>query len=340
MASTWQFAGRASAVPNAGDMLPAMVGATPIFLVRQKSGEIAGFYNVCPHRGAKVLPQARCGAKVLACPYHAWSFNLDGSLRRRPHYHGADKHDVTKPGDEMERPGLFGVRTEIFFDWVFVNLDGTAQPLADQFQPLVDRLQGYDFSGAVFDDEVTFDVQANWKLAHENYFDILHKIAIHPELQHSAPIRTNVAYEWVTDDLAVTHHKVQNPFDGRGKGLPGLPGFPEDMRQLGIAVHVYPNTNIMFWDGQITLFTCSPMGPDRTIETFSIYFAEAAMTEDCKSHRQAVFDTWIELNNQDIQPLLWMQEARHIPVFDGGSFSPYWDDVIARYVEKLKADTA
>ena len=339
MSSTWQYAGRASAIPNPGDMLPATVAATPIFLIRQKSGEINGFYNVCPHRGAKILPEARCGATTVTCPYHYWSFNLDGSLRGRPHFYGAGKHDIAKRDDAVERPALWPIRVEVFFDWVFVNLNGNATPLADQFQPLVDKLKGYDFSGAVFGSEITFDVKTNWKLAHENYFDILHKIAIHPELQKSSPIQTNVAFEWVTDNLALTHHTVQNPFDGRGEGLPGLPGFPEDMRQLGIAGHFYPNTNLMFWDGQITLFTCSPIAPDRTIETFSFYFAEEAMTEDYDAQRKAVAETWIALNNQDIGPLLWMQEARKIPVFTGGAFSPYWDQVIAEYVEKLKADT-
>ena len=339
LSSTWQFAGRASAVPDPGDMLPTSVAATPVFLVRQRSGEIAAFYNVCPHRGAKVLPKPCKSAKTIICPYHTWSYNLDGTLRRRPHFDGADNHDVARDDDGVERPSLWRVRAEVFMDWVFLNLDGNAEPLSTQLQPLVDKLEGYDFANCVYGGELTFDVRTNWKLAHENFLDILHKIGIHPELQKSSPIQTNVRYEWLSDDLAISHHTVEEPFEGRGEGLPGLPGFPESMRRLGLSAHIYPNANLQLWDGQLTLFSCTPLAPDHTIETFSVYFAEEAMGEQHRAHRDAVFDMWRHLNEQDIEPLIWMQEARNIPVFNGGSFSPYWDEMIAKYVEKLKTDT-
>ena len=132
---------------------------------------------------------------------------------------------------------------------------------------------------------------------------------------------------------------MENPTDGRGGGLPGLDGFPDELRNLGISGHIYPNANFQMWDGQLTLFSCTPLAPDRTIETFSVYFSEAAMVDAYRSQRDAVFDTWRHLNGQDMEPLVWMQEARKIPVFDGGAFSPYWDEVIADYIEKLKADT-
>ena len=338
LSSTWQFAGRASAIPNAGDSVLASVAGSAIFLMRQKSGEVSAFYNVCPHRGAKVMPAACQSAHSITCPYHNWNFSLDGQLRGRPHFYGADQHDRASPDDDVERPSLWAIRTALFFDWVFVNLDGTAPPLERFLAPLIDRLHGFDCSGCVFGGELSFDVPTNWKLAHENFFDILHKIAIHPELQEAAPIQTNVRYEWV-EDIALTSHVVKNPTEGRGDGLPGLPGFPEKLRELGISAHLYPNANVQIWDGQITLFTCTPVAPDRTLETFSVYFSAEAMASRYAAAREEVFNMWRQLNNQDIQPLIWMQEARGISIFDGGSFSPYWDEVIAQYVERLKVST-
>ena len=199
LSATWQFAGRAGAIPNPGDITTATVAGSPIFLVRQASGEIGAFHNVCPHRGAKIVPAPCSVARLITCPlsrlvvqsgrHSARSTSL---LRCWPARQG-------RAGDGIARPRLWSIRAELFFDWVFVNLDGQAKPLAEALHPLIERLQGYDFSGCVFGGEIAFDVPCNWKLAHENFFDILHKIAIHPELQKAAPITTNVRYAWLSD---------------------------------------------------------------------------------------------------------------------------------------------
>ena len=244
LSATWQFAGRASAIPKAGDRALSSVAGAPIFLVRQKTGDIAAFYNVCPHRGAKIVPEACGGTRPITCPYHAWSFDLEGRLLNRPHFHGADKHDRAETNDAEDRPSLWPIRAEVFFDWVFVNLDGKARPLMEVLQPWVDRMHGYDFSGCVFGGELSFDVPANWKLAHENFLDIVHKIAIHPELQKAAPLSTNVRYEWLCDDNC-DHPPSgsRSPTDGRGRRPAGACGaFPKALGGTsGLSAHIYPN---------------------------------------------------------------------------------------------------
>ena len=91
---TWTFAGTASDIPNVGDARPTNVAGNPVILVRQKGNGIGVFHNVCPHRGSRLLTEPVVGERAIVCPYHAWSFELDGQIRGRTHYHGCDKHET------------------------------------------------------------------------------------------------------------------------------------------------------------------------------------------------------------------------------------------------------
>jgi hypothetical protein len=104
-------------------------------------------------------------------------------------------------------------------------------------------------------------VPANWKLAHENYLDVLHKFKIHPELEKAAPLQTNSAFEW-HGDIAVVDHALENPTEGRGSELPTLPGLSDRVRNLGVAAHLFPNTNFMYWRDQLVLFVCEFLEPN------------------------------------------------------------------------------
>ena len=334
--STWQFAARVSELPEPGDAVPTTIAGSPVLLLRDMTGDIRAFDNVCPHRGTRLLAESCRGLDSVVCPYHAWSFRLDGSLIARPHFYGADQHDRPQAGEALSR--LWSVRAEIWFDWIFVNLDGKAPPLAQAIAPIVERMDGYSFEGCAFGGELTFDVKTNWKLAHENYLDVLHKFKIHPELEKAAPLRTNTAYDWI-GEAAVVSHVLEAPTDGRGGSLPPLPGVSQSVQQLGVAGHFFPNTNFMYWRDQAVLFVCDPVAADHTIERFLIYFAKESLQTRYDNGRQQVFDSWTHLNQQDIQPLEWMQEGRHAAHFDGGSFSPYWDPQIVEYLERLKAAT-
>ena len=92
-ARSWVFAGRASSVPDRGDVEPVEVAGRSLFLARGADDVVRVFHNVCPHRGAHLVVEHARGAPALTCPYRAWSFGLDGTLKGRPHYHGPERHD-------------------------------------------------------------------------------------------------------------------------------------------------------------------------------------------------------------------------------------------------------
>ena len=114
---SWVFAGPASDVADRGDVKPVDVAGRPLFMVRGRDDEIRVFQNVCPHRGTRLVTEEMRRTSVLTCPYHAWSYGLDGALVARPHYHGPDKHDRGNNGGN-DRVCLFEVRSATWHDWV------------------------------------------------------------------------------------------------------------------------------------------------------------------------------------------------------------------------------
>ena len=114
-AGSWILAGIASEIPNRGDVQPVDVGGRSLILIRDNNAEIRVFQNVCPHRGARLVDDRVDGTNALICPYHSWTFELDGRLQGRPHYFGPGKHDR---GDTSNDPiCLFEVCSHIWCDW-------------------------------------------------------------------------------------------------------------------------------------------------------------------------------------------------------------------------------
>ena len=114
-AGSWILAGIASEIPNRGDVQPVDVGGRSLILTRDNNAEIRVFQNVCPHRGARLVDDRVDGTNALICPYHSWTFELDGRLQGRPHYFGPGKHDR---GDTSNDPiCLFEVCSHIWCDW-------------------------------------------------------------------------------------------------------------------------------------------------------------------------------------------------------------------------------
>lgn len=319
----WMLAGFESQIAGAGDALPVTVAGCPIVLVRQRNGEVRAFHNVCRHRGAVIVPRACKGLAALTCPYHAWAYGIDGSLRTRPHFHGGDRHDVVRGGDGQA--DLRPVRCESWRGMLFVNIEGRAAPLAEHMAPADAQLEGWEPQQFAYGGALTFEIAANWKHVHENFIDVYHKFAIHPALCAFAPLQTSNPMTPIADHLLKTWHVIAAPQEGRGKGLPPLPGLPGKLHREGRFFTMIPTCDINIWVDQVAILVAEPSGPGTTRETIHLLFAPEAMAPEYASARQAVFDTWDGLNREDILPLESMQRGRVSPGFDGGTFSPFWD---------------
>jgi choline monooxygenase len=319
-ARTWMYAGCLDQLAQPGDAFPTTIGGKPVLLVHGRDGEIRAFHNVCRHRGAVLVDKPCKGLAALTCPYHAWAYGLDGSLRTRLHFDGAGKHDLSGQG-----PGLVPIPMAMWFRAIFINLDGKAEPFEDYIAPLGARLPHHDLGALRLHKTVEWEFRANWKLVFENYFDNYHIGTIHPKLDAFAPMVDRRGFEPLGKFLH-TELYFDAPEDGRGVGLPYYPNLPPGEDRFEAGYHLFPSCCYQVWLDQLTIFQVFPIAPDHTVEHLHVFLIGEAATDPAYGEAaQGVCDMWDELNREDVDAIEWMQKGRQSPAFDGGMLSGWWD---------------
>ena len=170
----WLCVGHQSRLNKAGDYFLVDIGQESIIIVADEKGAAHAFYNVCRHRGTRILSEPHGQCRRFLCPYHAWSYGLDGKLKAAP------QMDETAGFDKADYP-LNQVRMEIFMGFLFINLDKNAEPVAKQFVEFPD-FRRFDLPNLVRVGYHDYDVATNWKLINENYHECYHCAIAHPQL--------------------------------------------------------------------------------------------------------------------------------------------------------------
>src|SRR5437660_6679097 len=161
---TWQMVGRIEQVEKPGQFVTTNVAGEPIVVVRGNDGLLRGFFNVCRHHAAAVVTEPCGQASILHCPYHGWNYGLDGSLKGMPEFEGVKIF-------ERRDNGLVPGRVETWEQFVFVNLDVEAAPLAEFLGGLVKRVSPLGLSKLHYYASHTYDIHCNWKVFVDNYLD-------------------------------------------------------------------------------------------------------------------------------------------------------------------------
>ena len=171
---TWQYAGHVSQLSKPGDYITFGVCDQNLLTVHGGDGVIRSFFNVCMHRAHQVV-EGSGNKRVLVCPYHSWTYDLDGRLRKAP-------NDEKVPGFDRDAICLTEVRTEIFCGFVFVNLDAGAAPMSEWFPGAEEQLRGFvpDIDRLEPIAWIAVDEQCNWKVSVENYSECYHCRINHP----------------------------------------------------------------------------------------------------------------------------------------------------------------
>lgn len=174
LAHTWQFAGHVSALKNQGDYFSFEVAGESLFCIRGRDDVIRTFYNVCQHR-AHQLVEGTGNTRVVVCPYHAWTYELSGTLRAGPNINAVDGFDKSKIC-------LTEVRTEEFLGFVFINLDMNAKPMDEWFPNVRKELTAFvpHFADLKPLEWVDIPETCNWKVSVENYSECYHCAINHP----------------------------------------------------------------------------------------------------------------------------------------------------------------
>lgn len=337
----WVCVGLATDVPHSGDVYPTDIAGMPIVLVRdrrkdgQGEGIIRAFHNICRHRGLQLVDAPCHVAGSLRCPYHSWSYHLDGTLKNTPHFGGYYK-DSPSNFDRASH-GLIPIRCEQWLDLIFVNVSGDAPPLEKYLRPVIERWSGYDFRLLRRESrDIRLQCNANWKLAIENFSESYHLSWVHPSLNDCSRMEDHFGFE-IGDPHVGQGSLLYKSGALEGRSLPTFPNL-EAMGKETIAeyITVFPNLMLGVHPDYLLVFTANPLSPNQSAERMTFYFVgDEAMTPENQELRHLPIDLWRVTNDEDIQMIERLQIGRKSPQFDGGCFSPELEQTVYRFQQHV-----
>ena len=327
LAGTWACIGVGAHVPEPGNLRPVDVLGLPLLLLRDLDGEIRVFHNVCSHRGMRLVDRPRSVKSAISCPYHCWTYGLDGRLEATPHIGGPGKADCD--GFDRSKHGLKPVRSAIWADAVFVNLSGDAPDLSEFVAPLADRWSVFEFPAFRHggpDSRFEIELACNWKLAIENYCEGYHLPWIHPKLNRYSKLEDHYNIE-CEGHYSGQGSRAYRPRYGKDDlTFPTQPGLPNAWYGAAEYLALFPNALFSVHADHLCIICLIPETASKTREVYEIYYArEESLGEDYAGLREANRKQWLRIFEEDRFVVEGMQRGRASPAFTGGAFSPAMD---------------
>ena len=303
--SAWQYVGHEGMVAETGDRFAAAAGDAPVLVARD--GEtVRAFLNVCRHRGSQLVDDAG-NAKSIQCPYHAWTYGLDGRLLAAPR---ADREADFDSRDLS----LVELRLDRWGPLLFVNPDAAAPPLAETLGPLPElvRLDGLEFR---LRDE--YELEANWKIASENFLECYHCPVAHKGFTSAFEVSPD-AYRLEPSAEYVLSQFAPSRTDGEGQFHFVWPN---------LKVNVYPGA------GNLSIGPLLPSGPERSRGFLDYFFAPAA--DEAWIEELLAFDR--QVGAEDRVLVERVQRGVRSGLVDHGRLLPESEQLVARFQQLVRA---
>jgi choline monooxygenase len=317
--SGWMCIGLAADAPAKGTLLPLTVLGYPLLIVND-GGPLRVFHNVCRHRGAVLVEAPARGAARIVCPYHSWTYKLQGELVATPHLAGPGKHGCE--GFEVGGLGLQSVRSAEWAGHLFVNLSGTAPLFKDWIRPIAKRFENVSWAELRHDAMLArnLEVAANWKIICENFVESYHLPWVHRALNAVNPM-----------DL---HYQILGGHSYLGQGgtgyqrervagtsLPRMTGLQDASRYESLIA--LPNLILGPLPDMTFSIILLPQSACRTRERLEFFFVgDQALAGTLEPARRAAAEFIASVNSEDVQIVESVQRGRSSPAFTGGRFAP------------------
>jgi glycine betaine catabolism A len=336
----WVLVGHQSQLAEAGDYFVAEAASESLIIVRDKGGELQGFYNVCRHRGTRLREDKNGHLSAIQCPYHAWTYGLDGRLIGAPHMDQV-------PGFDKTDYSLHAANLALWEGFIFVNLAdastrhggqaarGGYMSLEKWFAPLAGKFSHWNLPKLRAAKRIEYDVKANWKLMFENYSECYHCPGVHPEFSKVSP------YDSAENDL------TEGPFLGgfmkinKGAGLTmsgkacALPvGKIENLQEV-FYYSIFPNMLLSLHPEYVMVHQLWPQSAERTLILCDwLFHSEAFEREDFNPSDAIQF--WDVVNRQDWHVCELSQQGISSRAYEPGPYSAResipaaWDEYYLR----------
>jgi Rieske 2Fe-2S family protein len=326
-AGGWLCVGRGEAVASPGDQRAEGAGAGSVLLTRDDAGVLRAFANTCRHRGHELLPCGGAASQdVIICPYHAWTYGLDGELRAAAGF-------KSRAGFDVGQWGLIELPAVEWNGLVFVDGSGKAAPLDHALASLDELIAGYEMSRLVVAGTHEYDAAANWKILTENYHECYHCPSIHPELCRVSPPKSGENYRfpglWIGGTMDLRDGMSTMSLDGASHSVP-LRGLDDNGLRTVLYVNLFPNVLISLHPDYVMVHRLTPLAVDRTKIECTWAFAPEATTRPGFDPSYAI-DFWDLTNRQDWAACESVQRGLSSPHAVPGPLSPA-EDAVYQYV--------
>jgi Rieske 2Fe-2S family protein len=335
----WICVGHVSSVDEPGKFVTREIGPDSVVVIAAEDGTPHAFLNVCRHRGSRiVLEREGHVRRRLRCPYHGWSYGLDGSLRAAPHMDGVEDFD-------FNCWGLMPVRMAVVGGLVLVDLSGEAPEADEHVGELRGHLDRYRAGTLELGDRREYVVEANWKGIAENYNECLHCPGVHPELNALSDYMSGeeVTGEgaWCGGTMTLREGSTTMATEGGHTRRPPITGLSGADLETILYLVLFPNALVSFHPDYLMLHTLWPTAPGRTEVVCEWFFEPQTIARDDFDPSDAV-DFWDTVNRQDWHVCELAQKGVRTRGYTAGRYSAEEVDVHAfdqmvaeRYMEAL-----
>jgi choline monooxygenase len=303
--ATWQVVGRLNQVCEKGQFFTADVAGEPIVLVRGDDAQLRAFYNVCRHHAAAVVPEAEGCAKQFRCPYHGWTYGIDGALKGMVEFDGVCNF-------ARADNGLVPIRIDVWENFVFVNLDGRAAPLRKFLGAVPDIVAPLELTKKLhYFDRRIYPLSCNWKVYVDNYLD--------------GGYHVPHAHKGLSSVIEYTKYTIEN-FERAC--LQSSPLSSDANTSAGVAatrqgrafyLWIYPNFMINAYEGVMDTNLVLPLATDKCAVIFDYYFADASPAAE--AHNRESIAVSEKVQDEDMAICDAVQRGLHSRAYVAGRLS-------------------
>jgi len=320
----WLFVGFVHEFKKPGDVIPLFIADKPILLVKDNNNKITAFHNVCSHRCLKLVDEKKNVGKIIRCPYHSWSYDLEGKLKAAPHVGGTDQHQPK--GFNFSDHGLKKIKIHIWHDWIFINFHGKAKKFEDYAKPLIKKFNDIDLTKLKYGATLDFGkIKTNWKFLIENFIEPYHVQFVHKSTTNQ-PLKDHYT---VVDGICY------------GSGVDVKEEDTKNSKALSVTsryLSLFPNFIIgTYFPNQVGVYLNVPIAPGVTSQKRIIYTTDGK--DMGKEEVDMVKNIWWSVHKEDHEMCERLQEGRSSPASEeGGLLSPVWEKGVQAF-QKLIVDS-
>jgi phenylpropionate dioxygenase-like ring-hydroxylating dioxygenase large terminal subunit len=341
--ASWVVAGLTAQVREPGAVIVAEVAGRSVFVMRHKDGGLRAFYNVCRHRGTRLLTQDdRRVGRFIRCPYHSWAYDHDGACIGTPLFAGSDIPPDQQAAFDMEGVaafdrkdyGLLRVAVDAWGPLVFVNVAPDPAPLAGQLGDLPGRTAGYRLDEWEIARVAQYEIAANYKLVGENFMEYYHLPWVHPGLVKVSPIDAHHRWQGPGMYAGFCTSPIAEDTDegGWGSGLAPIGGLSEDDAHSARFIWLFPNVAVNVLPNHLFVMHARPASPRLTLETtYLLTHPEQDSGPEQKASVDGLARFWDEVNREDIAIVERVQAGLDTTPFPGGRLCYRFEEPVHRF---------